>query len=401
MSRLSTPLTRALARPYATHHRPPVSETYGFLKNLFSDGDLIPLPFQSVIAPWIARRRTPRIKQQYIDIGGGSPILRWSEQQGEGMAVLLDELYPATAPHKSYVAFRYARPLAEETARRMKEDGVKRAIAFTQYPQYSCSTTGSSLNDIYRKCRAGLFSGIDWSVIDRWGTHPGFVEAVVQNIESALGKFSEEKRADAHSLPMSIVNRGDPYVLEVSATVTPVMDRLGHTNPYRLVWQSQVGPKAWMSPQTSDVLKCPTVMTWYSVSANLFPNGAQDLEHALVQNQAWAIIAINPNATENLNAALIAQDNNYLPNGTVTAYVAEARNENAYRDVIYPNIVEVLDDVTESFNIQYIATIPDKSSDLTSLSSLRRGWFRNQSHTPWITYVRLTYPWQPRSNLWD
>ncbi|KAN0133968.1 ferrochelatase [Lactarius tabidus] len=279
MARQSASLARALTRPYATLHRSPagksptavvmlnmggpstVSETYDFLRNLFLDGDLIPLPFQSIIAPWIAKRRTPRIEQQYMDIGGGSPILRWSELQGEGMAALLDELHPSTAPHKSYVAFRYARPLAEETARRMKEDGVKRAIAFSQYPQYSCSTTGSSLNDIFRKSRSGMFSGIDWSVIDRWGTHPGFVEAVAQNIESALAKFPEEKRADAvllfsaHSLPMSVVNRGDPYVLEVSATVAAVMDRLGHTNPYRLVWQSQVGPKAWMGPQTSDALK--------------------------------------------------------------------------------------------------------------------------------------------------
>jgi len=54
---------------------------------------------------------------------------------------------------------------------------------------------------------------------------------------------------------MSVVNRGDPYVLEVSATVAGVMGRLGHTNPYRLVWQSQVGPSAWMGPQTSDSLK--------------------------------------------------------------------------------------------------------------------------------------------------
>jgi len=54
---------------------------------------------------------------------------------------------------------------------------------------------------------------------------------------------------------MSVVNRGDPYVLEVSATVAAVMDRLGHTNPYRLVWQSQVGPSAWMGPQTIDALK--------------------------------------------------------------------------------------------------------------------------------------------------
>ena len=59
----------------------------------------------------------------------------------------------------------------------------------------------------------------------------------------------------AHSLPMSVVNRGDPYVLEVSASVSAVMERLGHSNPYRLVWQSQVGPAAWMGPQTSDALK--------------------------------------------------------------------------------------------------------------------------------------------------
>ncbi|TFY77970.1 hypothetical protein EWM64_g6043, partial [Hericium alpestre] len=88
-----------------------------------------------------------------------------------------------------------------------------------------------------------------------------FVEAVAQNIEAALQKYPEAARRDtvllfsAHSLPMSVVNRGDPYVLEVSATVNAVMDRLGQANPFRLVWQSQVGPSAWMGPQTADALK--------------------------------------------------------------------------------------------------------------------------------------------------
>lgn len=59
----------------------------------------------------------------------------------------------------------------------------------------------------------------------------------------------------AHSLPMSVVNRGDPYVMEVSATVSAVMDRLKHSNAYRLVWQSQVGPSAWMGMQTGDAVK--------------------------------------------------------------------------------------------------------------------------------------------------
>jgi ferrochelatase len=238
-----------------------VPETQSFLHNLFSDGDLIPLPFQRHIAPYIARRRTPQIEAQYASIGGGSPILKYTRYQGEHMARLLDELNPESAPHKPYVMFRYVRPMTETVLEEMKADGVKRAVAFTQYPQYSCSTTGSSLNEIFRKGEHGD-GGIEWSVIDRWGTHPGFVEAVTQNILSTLSSFPSTSKPvllfSAHSLPMSVINRGDPYVLEVSATVSAVMARLselGHQNPYRLVWQSQVGPSAWMGMQTGDAIK--------------------------------------------------------------------------------------------------------------------------------------------------
>ena len=153
-------------------------EVHDFLKNLFLDGDLIPLPAQKFIAPWIAKRRTPQIEAQYDAIGGGSPILKYTRLQGEAMCRLLDELSPETAPHKNYVAFRYAKPLTLETAEEMRRDGVTRAVAFTQYPQYSCSTTGSSLNELYRRGRAGEIEDVEWSVIDRWGTHPGFIEVL-------------------------------------------------------------------------------------------------------------------------------------------------------------------------------------------------------------------------------
>jgi ferrochelatase len=105
----------------------------------------------------------------------------------------------------------------------MKKDGVRRAVAFTQYPQYSCSTTGSSLNELWRlskKHDAGR--EIEWSVIDRWPTHGGLVEVVARHIEEALETYPQAERGEvvllfsAHSLPMSVVNRGGCFPLPPS-----------------------------------------------------------------------------------------------------------------------------------------------------------------------------------------
>ncbi|KZV80606.1 ferrochelatase [Exidia glandulosa HHB12029] len=276
-----------------------LEEVHPFLRNLFLDRDLMRLPLQPILAPLIARRRSPSIVEQYAKIGGGSPILKHTIAQGEMMCKLLDEMRPESAPHKAYPAFRYARPLVRPVMQRLKEDGVKRAIAFSQYPQYSCSTTGSSLNEVFRSCGIDRDAGdVDWSVVDRWGTHPGLVEAFAQLIQTTLNEHwpdpVERQSAvilfSAHSLPMKVVNRGDPYVAEVAGSVSAVMQRLGvmaangegsasvtelnaaHSgsnttsptasknpipgpNPYRLVWQSQVGPQPWMGPQTGDCIK--------------------------------------------------------------------------------------------------------------------------------------------------
>ncbi|KAE8231306.1 hypothetical protein CF326_g3683 [Tilletia indica] len=244
-----------------------VEETGDFLSRLFHDRELIQLPFQKQLAPLIAKRRTPKIQEQYAKIGGGSPILRWTRTQGEAMARMLDELHPETAPHKAYTAFRYARPLTDQALDEMARDGVTRAVGFTQYPQYSCSTTGSSLNELFRELQKRKAEGkpegnIEWSLIDRWPTFPGLIEAFAGLIKTKLAELPESDRHNtpimfsAHSLPMSIVSgRGDPYPAEVAATVAAVMTRLGWSNPYRVTWQSQVGPSAWLGPQTSDTIK--------------------------------------------------------------------------------------------------------------------------------------------------
>ncbi|KFZ07418.1 hypothetical protein V501_06476 [Pseudogymnoascus sp. VKM F-4519 (FW-2642)] len=235
-----------------------VPEVGDFLSRLFADADLIPLGrFQKYLGPLIAQRRTPKIEKQYAAIGGGSPIRKWSELQAAEMCKILDQTSPETAPHKPYVAFRYAAPLTETMYAQLLADGFGggkggRAVAFTQYPQYSCSTTGSSLNDLWkwREKLEGTGKGgelkangedgsIQWSVIDRWPAHKGLVEAFAQNIEATLATYSEADRKDvtilfsAHSLPMTVVNRGDPYPAEVAATVYAVMERLKFSHPYR------------------------------------------------------------------------------------------------------------------------------------------------------------------------
>ena len=242
-----------------------IPEVGPFLHRLFSDGEIITLGrLQSTLGPFIARRRTPRIEKQYAAIGG-SPIRRWTEAQGRMLVERMDRLSPATAPHRAYIAFRYAEPLTEEAVMRMKADGVQRAVAFSQYPQFSCTTTGSSLNHMWRELRRlGMSQAFTWSLIDRWPTHPLFIKAVVQRVRAGLERFPAADRHkavivfSAHSLPMRVVNRGDPYTGEVAATVQLVMQQLraeGVSNTHLLAWQSQVGFLPWMGPQTGEVIQ--------------------------------------------------------------------------------------------------------------------------------------------------
>ena len=233
-----------------------------FLLELFQDREIIQLPFQKWLGPFIARRRTSSVQKLYQDIGGGSPILHWTRAQGRGMVERLDRLSPETGPHKFYVAFRYIHPYSEDALREMRADGIRRAVAFTQYQQFSCATTGSSLNELWRAAgRLGMVDTFRWSVIDRWPTHPGFIRAMTESVRKGLEMFPQEERDEvlllfsAHSLPLSIIDRGDPYPQEVGASVHEVLKEGGFPNPYLLAYQSEVGPVRWLGPSTEQVIK--------------------------------------------------------------------------------------------------------------------------------------------------
>ncbi|KAL9899473.1 ferrochelatase, mitochondrial isoform 1-T1 [Glossina fuscipes fuscipes] len=234
-----------------------------YLLRIMTDRDMIQLPVQSRLGPWIAQRRAPEVQKKYQQIGGGSPILKWTKLQGELMCKELDSSSPETAPHKHYVGFRYVDPLTENTLQKIEKESPERVVLFSQYPQYSCATSGSSFNSIYTHYRnnSTLPKNIKWSVIDRWGTHPLLIKTFADRIRQELNKFCETKRKHvvilftAHSLPLKAVNRGDPYPSEIGASVHMVMQELGNSNPYSLAWQSKVGPLPWLAPATDDAIK--------------------------------------------------------------------------------------------------------------------------------------------------
>ena len=239
-----------------------LDEVEPFLLELFADREIIQLPMQKWLGPLIARRRTPKVRRLYASIGGGSPILRHTRAQGQGMVERLDRLSPDTAPHQFYVAFRYAKPKSEDALRAMHADGVERAVAFTQYPQFSCSTTGSSLNELWRAAaRTGLRDAFRWSIIDRWPVQPGFIAAMTETVRQGLEQFEPEERDrvvllfSAHSLPLDVIDRGDTYPQEVGASVQRVVELLGVQNRYVLAYQSDVGPVRWLGPQTEQVIR--------------------------------------------------------------------------------------------------------------------------------------------------
>jgi len=142
-------------------------DTHKYLHRLFSDSEMITLGGgykQKLFADFISKRRAPKVEEQYALIGG-SPIQKYTDLQGEAMCKILDDISPSAAPHKAYTCFRYIEPMADEVLDAMARDGIQRAIAFSQYPQWNCNTAGSSYNQLWRDLK-GKKNGTNICMVD-------------------------------------------------------------------------------------------------------------------------------------------------------------------------------------------------------------------------------------------
>jgi ferrochelatase len=154
---------------------------------------------------------------------------------------------------------RYTRPRAADALDQMVEAGVDRLVALTLYPQYSKATTGSSLADLERTmARKGI--DLPLTVIDRFPTHPGYLQAMATNIRAAIQACPVKARRSvvllfsAHSLPQRFIDEGDPYLAETIRTVDELRKLVPKDQPWRLGFQSRSGPVKWVGPDTEEVI---------------------------------------------------------------------------------------------------------------------------------------------------
>ena len=225
-----------------------------FLFNLFSDREIIQLGpplLQKPIAWFISRRRAPKSRSIYAKIGGGSPLLAITRSQGSA----LQESLTKEGTFIVTVAMRYWPPFADEAVNFLLKQGVDSITALTLYPHFSKATTGSSVIHL-KKSLSRLAPNIPLKVVSSYPTQPSYIKALADNMEKGLQRFSNDNVQviySAHSLPVSFIKDGDPYVDHINKTIYAIEKITGQSG--RLCFQSRSGPVEWLSPSTQEMLE--------------------------------------------------------------------------------------------------------------------------------------------------
>mmetsp|Transcript_35297 Transcript_35297/g.85441 ORF Transcript_35297/g.85441 Transcript_35297/m.85441 type:complete len:580 (-) Transcript_35297:95-1834(-) len=253
-----------------------------FLYNLFADPDIIQLPgplspLQSSIAMFIAKRRAPKSRAAYESIGGGSPILQYTNAQADLVSKSLQDKYGLSV--KTYIGMRYWKPFTEEALKQIQKDKISALVILPLYPQFSISTSGSSLRVLQEEFSkdSAQYGGMVHTVVPSWYDRPGYVKAMSSLIQTELDSFTDEELQEAketspdlpskhilfsaHGVPKSYIEAGDPYQQQMERCVEGIKEAIyandknsPETVQVHLSYQSRVGPIEWLRPYTDDVL---------------------------------------------------------------------------------------------------------------------------------------------------
>ncbi len=229
-----------------------------FLRNLFSDPAIIrlPWPLRMLAAKLISSKRAPVAREIYAEMGGASPILSNTRSQADALAGALADLGEIAV----FPVMRYWHPRAEQVAREVAAFKPDRLVLLPLYPQFSTTTSGSSLQEWKSVAQAVGLEALPTHTVCCYPDEPGFVDQLVDLIEPRLKEASIEGPPrlllSAHGLPEKIVAAGDPYQWQVERTAEALRRKLNQPDLDLVVcYQSRVGPMKWLSPATIDEVR--------------------------------------------------------------------------------------------------------------------------------------------------
>ena len=228
-----------------------------FLFNLFNDPAVISIPsiFRYPLAKFISKKRAPIAKNIYKEIGNKSPILELTQDQAKS----LENNLSRKGDYKCFVAMRCWHPRASDVIKKVREYNPEEIILLPLYPQFSASTSGSSINEWKDLCKKENYK-VKTKTICCYPTESNFIASHVSLIKKTLQNIENNNFKlifSAHGLPESKIKKGDPYQWHVEETVKEIMYKLKTENlDYVISYQSRVGPMKWIGPSTdSEIIK--------------------------------------------------------------------------------------------------------------------------------------------------
>jgi len=229
-----------------------------FLYNLFCDPDIIDFPFARIarqpLAKLISTTRARHVAQHYAEIGGKSPILEFTRRQ----ACALEAELRREVDARVVVAMRYWHPFTAEAIAELAACAPDEVVLLPLYPQYSKTTTGSSINEWRRR-----FHTNGWNprthLVQEFYEDAGYLDAVVAAINESLGGLQDIADIDmvfsAHSVPVAVIEQGDPYQRQIERTVELVWQRGGWPARRHICYQSKVGASKWLRPSMHETIQ--------------------------------------------------------------------------------------------------------------------------------------------------
>ena len=225
-----------------------------FLTNMFNDKNILTVKnplIRKMIAYFIVTKRLDSAWENYEHIGNESPINKLTEK-------LVAKCNEKIEEFKTYQVMRYTPPFAQDVIKQMLDDGINEIVMLPLYPQYSTTTTKSSVEDFIDYLPYTFGKNIRY--IETFYKNDKFNECIINEIISNVEEASEYNLIfSAHGLPQKIVDAGDPYEIQMNEHVKILSEKLKEKNinfkSINLAYQSKVGPMKWLEPSLEDMLK--------------------------------------------------------------------------------------------------------------------------------------------------